>query len=287
MAEAHPTVRLLVACPDARGITAAVTGFIAQHGGNLLDLDQHSDAEHGEFHLRAEFEPARDDAERAQIDASFSPLAEQHQMQWRFSWSDAPRRIAIMVGLQPHCLLDLLWRKNAGELPGEFVAVLSNHEDLKPLACNAGIPFHHLPIEDDDSSAQEARLEKILRDLNVDLIVLARYMRILSDSFVTARKEKIINVHHSFLPAFPGGDPYRQAYERGVKVIGATAHYVTPVLDDGPIISQTVDSISHHESIEDLRLRGKDLERTVLSHAVKAHLEDRIIVQKNRTVVFR
>ena len=287
MPQRPPTARLLIACPDARGITAAVTGFIAEHGGNLLDLDQHTDAEHGEFFLRAEFEPAPGDSDHAGIDSAFQELAQQYGMTWRSAWSHDPRRIAILVGRQAHCLLDLLWRRDAGEIPGEIVAIISNHDDLAGIAQAANIPFHHVPIEGEDTCEQEARVEKVIDEASVDLVVLARYMRVLSEDFVNPRSERIINVHHSFLPAFPGGDPYRQAYERGVKVIGATAHYVTPVLDDGPIITQSVGEVSHHDSLDDLRRRGRDLERTVLSNAVKAHLEDRILVRKNRTIVFR
>ena len=283
----HSRVRLLIACPDTRGITAAVTGFIAEHGGNLLDLDQHTDAEHGEFHLRAEFEPADGDADREGIESAFAPLAERYGMTWRSAWSDQPRHVAIMVGTEPHCLLDILWRTRAGELPCEIPLIISNHNTLEPIARNSGIPFHHLPIDEKDATAQEERIAELVDTAEIDLIVLARYMRILSEAFVLPRTERIINVHHSFLPAFPGSDPYRQAYERGVKVLGATAHYVTPTLDDGPIIAQAVSPISHRDAIADLKLRGRDLERSVLSIAVKAHLEDRILVQNRRTVVFR
>lgn len=275
-----PNARLLIACPDARGVTAAVTGFITDHGCNLLDLDQHTDLEHQEFFLRAEFEPPSD---HGQFAAAFEPLVERHAMQWRLAWPGEPKRIAVLASKHLHCLNDLLWRANDEPI----ALVISNHADAEHASRSASVPFHHLPIADGGKANQEEKVEQLLQDNAIELVVLARYMQILSPGFVDRWRERIINVHHSFLPAFPGGDPYQQAYDRGVKVIGATAHYVTPVLDDGPIIAQAVGDVSHHDTVADLRRRGRDLERRVLSDAVRAHLEDRILVTNNRTVVFR
>ena len=287
MSNRPATARLLIACPDARGITAAVTGFIAEHGGNLLDLDQHTDAEHGEFFLRAEFEPAPGDSDRRGINSAFQELSQRYQMTWRSAWSDEPLRVAIMVSNQQHCLHDLLWRFSNGEMPGQITAVISNHDTAASAAADAGIPFFHHPIDNGDKASQEAQVNSTLKECNADLVVLARYMQILSAEFVDQWKNKLINVHHSFLPAFPGADPYRQAYERGVKMIGATSHYVTPQLDEGPIITQEAIQVSHHDSIDDLRRCGRDLERSVLASAVRSHLNDRILITGNRTVVFR
>ena len=281
------TTRLLIACPDTRGITAAVTGFIANRGGNLLDLDQHTVAEHGEFFLRAEFEPGPDERDPQALDIAFREVAEQYRMSWRTGWSNTPHRVAIMVSRELHCLVDLLWRFGAEELPGEIACVISNHPDAEDLVVDAGIPFAHLPIEDGDKAAQESKVQQMLQDHGADLVVLARYMQILGPEFTERWRDNLINVHHSFLPAFPGADPYRQAHDRGVKMIGATAHYATPDLDEGPIITQTVAEVDHCDSVVDLRRTGRELERSVLARAVHAHLEDRVLVTGNRTIVFR
>ena len=281
------TARLLIACPDTRGITAAVTGFIADRGGNLLDLDQHTVSEHGEFFLRAEFEPGPDEREPESLDQAFREVADRYRMSWRSGWSNTPRRVAIMVSRELHCLVDLLWRFDAEELPGEIACVLSNHPDAEGLVTDAGIPFTHLPIEHGNKAAQESAVEETLQAHGVDLVVLARYMQILSPAFADRWRNNLINVHHSFLPAFPGADPYRQAHERGVKMIGATAHYATPDLDEGPIITQAVAEVDHCDSVVDLRRTGRELERSVLARAVHAHLEDRVLVTGNRTIVFR
>jgi formyltetrahydrofolate deformylase len=280
------TARLLIACEDARGIVARVTGFIAEHGGNLLDADQHTDVEHGEFFMRAEFDLASCDLDKASFAGVWSPIAEDYGMDWRVYWSDQVKRMAVLVGRQAHCLQDLLWRRQAGELAVEIPAIVSNHLDLEPIAVDAGRPFHLLPVEPDGKAAQEQRVLEVLEAANVDFVVLARYMQILSPDFVGRYNYRIINIHHSFLPAFAGGDSYRQAYERGVKIIGATSHYVTQVLDEGPIIAQSVIPVSHRDSVADLMRKGRDLERIVLARAVHAHLEDKILVSRNKTVVF-
>jgi formyltetrahydrofolate deformylase len=285
-ADSHSTARLLIACPDARGIVAAVARFISDHGGNLLDADQHTDREHGEFFMRAEFDLAGCDLDESSFNAAWAPLAQQHRMSWRVRFTGRPMRVALLAGLLPHCLQDLLWRHQAGEFPMEVPAIISNHDALRSIAAHAGVPFHHLPIRDGDKASQEAAIRELLEREEIELVVLARYMQVLSPALLHGWENRIINIHHSFLPAFAGGDPYRQAYERGVKLIGATSHYVTEVLDDGPIIAQEVAQVSHRSSIEDLKRLGRDLERTVLARAVRMHLQDRILVSQNKTVVF-
>ena len=280
------TARLLIACPDARGIVAAVARFISDHGGNLLDSDQHTDRDHGEFFMRVEFDLSQCDLSPASFAEAWSPLAARHGMSWRVRFNGRPMRIAILVGTLPHCLQDLLWRYQAGELQVEIPAIISNHDALRPVAGHAGVPFHHFPIVRGDKLAQESIIREVLARERVDLVVLARYMQVLSPEFLRGWENRIINIHHSFLPAFAGGDPYRQAYDRGVKLIGATSHYVTEVLDDGPIIAQGVEQVSHRCSIDDLKRMGRDLERTVLARAVRMHVHDRILVSKNKTVVF-
>ncbi len=287
MADSTDTVRLLMACPDRRGITATVTGFIAEHGGNLLDLDQHTVCDHGEFFLRAEFEPNQDDLDLKSMLKAFKEIATRHEMYWRMERSTAPRRVAILVGKELHCLQDLIWRFESGDMPGELVTVISNHEDARSSCEAVGIPFTHLPVDANTKNEQESRLHTTLNQCETNLVVLARYMQILSEEFITQWPERIINVHHSFLPAFPGRDPYRQAHDRGVKMIGATAHYATPELDAGPIIAQAVDRASHRDSVADLRRTGRELERRVLNEAVHAHLDDRVLITGNRTIVFR
>ena len=287
MSNAAPsTARLLIACPDARGIVAAVARFISDHGGNLLDADQHTDREHGEFCMRVEFDLADCDLDEQSFAAAWSPLAERHRMSWRIRFNGRPMRVAILAGTLPHCLQDLLWRHQAGELPIEIPAIISNHDALRPIAAHAGVPFHHLPIIEGDKAAQETAILDLLAGEGIELVVLARYMQVLSPGFLQGWENRIINIHHSFLPAFAGGDPYRQAYERGVKLIGATSHYVTEVLDDGPIIAQDVVQVSHRSSVDDLKRMGRDLERTVLARAVRTHVHDRILVSQNKTVVF-
>lgn len=280
------TARLLVACPDTRGIVAAVANFIAQHGGNLLDSEQHTDAEHGEFFMRAVFDLAGCDLEQKSFPGAWTPVADRFSMSWQVRWSEPVKRMAILTGRQLHCLQDLVWRRQAGELAVDVPLIISNHAEAGTVARDAGIAFHHCPVPDDDATAQEVTVRALLDDARVDFIVLARYMRILSPAFLEGWTNRIINIHHSFLPAFAGSDPYRQAYDRGVKVIGATSHYVTEQLDQGPIIAQAVAHASHRDGVADLRRKGRDLERIVLAQAVRLHVEDRILVSKNKTVVF-
>ncbi|MEM7229037.1 MAG: formyltetrahydrofolate deformylase [Planctomycetota bacterium] len=286
MTTTAPTARLLIASPDAQGIVAAVAGFIAEHCGNLLDADQHTDMEHGEFFMRAVFDPTSCDLNRGNFADAWQPIAQRFNMSWSMRWSNEVRRMAILVGRQAHCLQDLLWRHQAGELDAEISLIISNHETLRADVEHAGIRFEHCPVTPETKPQQEQQIIELLESNQIDVTVLARYMQILSPAFVDRFPGRIINIHHSFLPAFVGGDPYRQAYERGVKIIGATSHYVTSELDAGPIIAQAVTPVSHRDTVADLKRKGRDLERMVLARAVRAHLEDRILTSANRTVVF-
>jgi formyltetrahydrofolate deformylase len=280
-------IRLLINCPDHRGLIAAVSSFIALHNGNILSADQHvSDARDGTFFMRMEIESQGFGLARDEFDAAFAPLARQHGMSWRVSFTDRPKRMAILVSKMGHCLIDMLWRWQAGELDSEIPLVISNHGDLARVVESHGISFHHLPVTGETKAAQEAKLEALLREHKVDLVVLARYMQILSPQFLGSYDRPIINIHHSFLPAFVGASPYNQAYARGVKIIGATAHYVTAELDGGPIISQDVAHISHKDGVADMVRIGREVERRVLAQAVRWHLEDRVLRDGNRTVVF-
>jgi formyltetrahydrofolate deformylase len=278
-------VRLLISCPDKKGLIAAISSFIAMHDGNILSADQYV-SDSGRFFMRLEIEGAGFGLEREEFAAAFAPLARRHGMSWRVSHTDAPKKMAILVSRYDHCLIDLLWRRDAGELAAEIPLVISNHPDLASRAEVYGIPFHHLPVTKGAKAEQESAVLELLAEHEIDLVVLARYMQVLTPGFVEAYPDRIVNIHHSFLPAFVGADPYRRAHERGVKVIGATAHYVTEDLDAGPIIHQDVSPVTHRDTVDDLVRLGRDIERRVLARAVRWHLEDRILVDGNRTVVF-
>jgi formyltetrahydrofolate deformylase len=279
-----PTSRLLLACPDRPGLIAAVSGFLAEAGRNIVDADQHSSDE-GRFFMRMAFDPAPE-AERAALHRRFEhELAGPLGMEHRFAEPGAPKRVAIMVSREDHCLSDLLWRWRSGELGGEVVAVVSNHPDHADQVESLGLPYHHVAVEEGRREAAEERVLELLGG-GVDLLVLARYMQILSAGFLGRLGAPAINIHHSFLPAFVGADPYARAHERGVKLIGATAHYVTEQLDAGPIIDQDVTRVSHRDEIGDLMRIGRDVERLVLARAVKAHLDDRVLLDGARTIVF-
>jgi formyltetrahydrofolate deformylase len=280
------TIHLLIACPDRRGIIASVAGFIGQYDGNILDADQHVDPEHATFFMRVEIEESGFRLTPADFDAAWRPFAARFDMAWQVHWGRMPKRMAIMVSRTGHCLADLLWRHRHGELRVEIPLVISNHADLEGEARGAGIAFHHIPIEAGDKSAQESCARALLDAARVDVVVLARYMQVLSPEFVAAYPNRLINIHHSFLPAFSGARPYQQAYERGVKIIGATSHYVTDVLDEGPIIAQRTLNVDHRDDVADLVRKGRDLERMVLAEAVRLHAEDRILTSGNKTVVF-
>jgi formyltetrahydrofolate deformylase len=279
----HSTYRLLLACPDRPGLIARVSGFLAEAGLNIVDADQHSTAE-GRFFMRMVFD-APGAGEREELERRFeAEVSAPLEMEHRFADSGQRKRVAIMVSREDHCLSDLLWRWRSGELGGELVAVLSNHPDHSEQVEAVGLPFHHVPIDSDSRQEAERQALELLGD--VDLLVLARYMQILSSDFLDELGAPAINIHHSFLPAFVGADPYRKAHERGVKLIGATAHYVTADLDAGPIIDQDVTRVSHRDEIEDLVRIGRDIERLVLARAVTAHLDDRVLLDGDRTIVF-
>jgi formyltetrahydrofolate deformylase len=278
-------LRLLVSCPDKKGLIAAISSFIAMHDGNILSADQYvSDSEI--FFMRLEIEGDGFGLGREEFAGAFTPLARRHVMDWRVSYTDTPKRMAILVSRHDHCLIDLLWRWDAGELEAQVPLVVSNHPELEARAESYGIPFYHLPVTKETKAEQESGVLDLLFEHGVNLVVLARYMQILSPKFVAAYPNSIINIHHSFLPAFAGADPYRRAHERGVKTIGATAHYVTDELDAGPIIHQDVAHVTHRDTVDDLARLGREVERRVLARAVRWHLEDRILVDGNRTVVF-
>jgi formyltetrahydrofolate deformylase len=277
---------LLVSCPDQPGIVAAVAGFVAAHGGNVIDLQQHTDHTDAAFFQRVEFELDGFDLDRAQIASGFAPVAERFAMRWALRFSDDRPRVALLASKEPHCLQDLLNRWRTGELAVDVPLVISNHADHADLAAWFGVEHHHLPIVGGDKAAQEAELQRLLDAHRVDLVVLARYMQVLSADLCARWAERMINIHHSFLPAFQGAKPYHQAHERGVKLVGVTAHYVTAELDEGPIIDQDVIRVSHRDDVDDLRRKGRDLEVAVLARAVRAHVSHRVLVYGRRTVVF-
>jgi formyltetrahydrofolate deformylase len=277
---------LLLSCPDRKGVVASIAGYVFQHGGNILHADEHSDVDSGTFLMRVEFDPAEFDIPLNDFARHFSPIAAEFDMQWRLAQSQYRPRIAILVSRYDHCLVDLLYRHQSGELPCEIPCIVSNHEESQAIAEFYRIPFFLVPVERDSKLAAEAQILGLLERHHIDLIVLARYMQILSEQFVNAYPQRIINIHHSFLPAFVGSKPYHQAFTRGVKLIGATSHYVTEVLDDGPIIEQDVVRVSHRDSVDDLIQKGRDLEKVVLSRAVRWHVENRVLLYGNKTVVF-
>jgi formyltetrahydrofolate deformylase len=281
------TARLLITCPDRPGIVSAVSTFFYNHGANITDLDQHSsDAEGGTFFMRLEFQTPNIDVSRDVLRSTFQKaVAANYDMQWHIAWAADRKRMALLVSKYDHALMDLLWQVRRGDIVADIPMVISNHEDLRSDVEAFGIPFHHVPVARDGKAEAEKAMLGLLAG-KADVIVLARYMQVLSAEFVAHYRNRIINIHHSFLPAFAGANPYRQAYERGVKLIGATSHYVTADLDQGPIIEQDVARVSHRHSADELRVLGQEVERRVLARAVRWHLEDRVIVDGNKTVVF-
>ena len=277
---------LTLSCADRPGITARVTSFLFERGGNILEAQQFNDRSSDAFFMRVEFDPG--EASREMIRTEFAPIAAEHGMDWKLALRDRPRRVLIMVSKFDHCLADLLYRWRIGELPMEPVAIISNHLRAAIEHTHLGdIPFHHLPVTSGEKSAQEAEVRAIAEESGAELVVLARYMQILSDEQAAHFSGRCINIHHSFLPGFKGAKPYHQAFERGVKMIGASAHYVTADLDEGPIIHQDVEPISHADTPDQLVRKGRDIESRVLAEAVRLHLEDRVLLNGQRTVVFR
>jgi formyltetrahydrofolate deformylase len=277
---------LLISCPDSKGITAAITGFIASHGGNIIHADQHIDEYSNTFFMRIEWALEGFSVSKEQIPEAFKPIASKFQMVWQLHLTGHKKRVAIFVSKHLHCLYDLLYRYRSGQLSCEILLIISNHPDASLLAKEYKIKFHEFAILPENKGEQEKKQMEIIRQENIDLIVLARYHQILTPTFVNAYKNRIINIHHSFLPAFAGKQPYLQAHQKGVKVIGATSHYVTQDLDQGPIIEQDTVRISHRDAVEDLVRKGEDLEKVVLSRAVRWDLEKKILCYGNKTVVF-
>lgn len=278
---------LLIHCEDRRGIIASVTDFVHEHEGNIIYLDQYVDAEENIFYMRVEWELENFVISTDKIDTLFKEgIAKKFRMNYNLYFSDERLRMAIFVSKLPHCLYDILSRCNSGEWPVEIPLIISNHDILKPVTEKFEIDFYHFSVTPDNKKEQEEKELELLKKLNIDFIVLARYMQILTDDFIRNYPDRIINIHHSFLPAFPGAKPYHSAHKRGVKIIGATSHYVTEKLDAGPIIEQDTIRVSHRDSLEDLKKEGHELERVVLSRAVRWHLQRKILVYNNKTVVF-
>lgn len=276
---------LTLACPDRPGIVARVSAFLFERGGNILDAQQFDDEETGRFFMRVVFDAGQESAES--LREAFAPHAQEFGMDWTLRGAKDRKRVMILASQQDHCLADLLYRWRRAELPMTLAAVVSNHaaETYAHLDLS-GVPFHHLPVTRDTKMEQEAALWRLIQETQTELVVLARYMQVLSDGLAAKLEGRCINIHHSFLPGFKGARPYHQAHQRGVKVIGATAHYVTPDLDEGPIIEQDVERISHRDTPEDLIRKGRDIERRVLARAVRRHLEDRVLLHGTKTVVF-
>jgi formyltetrahydrofolate deformylase len=281
----NPTATLLIYCPDQRGLVAKFANFIYSNGGNIIHADQHTDFAAGLFLTRIEWLLDGFNLPREFIAPAFNAIAQPLNAKWELHFSDTIPRIAIWVSRQDHCLFDLIWRQRAKEFIAEIPLIISNHSILKVVAEQFGIDYQYIPITKDNKVEQEAQQLELLRQYKIDLVVLAKYMQIVSADFI-AQFPQIINIHHSFLPAFVGANPYQRAFERGVKIIGATAHYATADLDAGPIIEQDVVRVSHRDEVDDLVRKGKDLERVVLARAVRSHLQNRVLVYGNRTVVF-
>lgn len=286
MTERPLTAILLLSCGDRKGLVSRIAHFVFERGGNIIDLSEHVDSDARQFFLRIAWEMEGFSVPPEHLADAFAPLAKEFDARWMIRLNQKRRRLAIFVSKADHCLLELLWRHGLGEYNAEICCVISNHETLRPLCDRYAVPFQVFDITTGNKTHQETRELELLKSENVDTVVLARYMQILSPQFIEQYPSAIINIHHSFLPAFAGGNPYRQAFERGVKIIGATSHYVTEDLDEGPIIEQDVIHISHKDSLGDLVRKGRDLERLVLASAVRLHLEDRVLVYGRKTVVF-
>jgi formyltetrahydrofolate deformylase len=286
MSQSAASAVLLISAPDQRGLVARITDFVFRHNGNILHSDEHIDEVAGLFLMRVEWVLEGFALARQEIRPSFEPLARELRLAWELRFSDELPKTAIMVSKFDHCLYDILYRHRTGELRADIRVIISNHPDLRPLAEQAGIDFRVFPVKPETKAAQEEAVLQELGARGIEFIILARYMQILTDNFVRQRPNRIINIHHSFLPAFIGAQPYHQAHRRGVKIIGATSHYASTELDAGPIIEQDVARVSHRDSVEDLIMKGRDIERVVLARAVRLHLENRVLVYGNKTVVF-
>ena len=279
-------ITLLISCPDQPGIVASVSQFIFEHQGNIFQSDQHSTSlHHGTFFMRVSFTEDSFTLSEADLVDAFRPIADSLRMNWSVHYSRHRKRVGILVSKLDHCLTDLLWRWKSGELALDIPFIISNHHDLEPLAQMYAIPYHYFPVRKEQRKDDQMRMFDFLQG-KVDFLVLARYMQIVEPFIVREYAHRIINIHHSFLPAFIGANPYEKAFERGVKLIGATAHYVTDNLDEGPIISQDVIQCNHRDTVEDLIRKGRDVERRVLAEAVRLHVEDRVLVYNNKTIVF-
>jgi formyltetrahydrofolate deformylase len=281
-----PSAILLTHCPDQPGLVRAVASFIAENGGNIIQFDQHVDTQAGIFFMRAEWDLENFVIPRTDLPVFIRALAEPRRMTWSLHFSDQRHRLALFVSKDAHCLYDLLSRHEAGELEADIPLIVANHETLRPAAERFGIPFHVVPVTSANKAEAEARQRALIEEHQIDTIVLARYMQILSDDFASSYPNRIINIHHSFLPAFPGAKPYHSAHARGVKIIGATSHYVTGDLDEGPIIEQDVIRVTHRQTVADLVRQGRDLEKVVLSRAVRWHAQRKVLAYNNKTVIF-
>lgn len=282
----HLTAVLLWSCPDKKGLVARLSQFLFERGGNIINLDEHVDRSEKMFFLRVEWDMKEFGIPPDRLEEAIRPLAEEYGAMWSIRLNSKKRRLAIFVSKLGHCLQEILWRQGLGEFDAEIPLIVSNHDDLRLVADRYGLPFHVFPMTRETRPEQEARQLELLEQQGIDTVILARYMQILSPAFVRQYPNAIVNIHHSFLPAFAGASPYKQAFHRGVKIIGATCHYVTDLLDDGPIIEQDIIRISHKDSLEDLVRKGRDLERLVLARGIRLHLEDRILVHGRKTVVF-
>ena len=281
------TATMLIHCPDEKGIILSVTNYISRNNGNIVDLDQHVDSEQKIFFMRVEWTLSDFNIQRENVGAHFgSEVAQKYQMQYKIHFRDEKIRMALMVSKMDHCFNDILSRYKSGEWNVEIPLIISNHPDMEETANRFGIPYHYIPVSKQTKVEQEKKQLQLLSDHNIDFVVLARYMQILSENFIKDYSNRIINIHHSFLPAFPGAKPYHSAHERGVKIIGATSHYVTKELDAGPIIAQSTANISHKDRVEDLVRKGRDIEKVVLSRAIWYHVNRRILSYGNRTIIF-
>ncbi len=286
MPENSSTAILLLSCPDRIGLVSRISHFIFERGGNIISLDEHVDTDQRVFFLRVEWDMKGFSIKAAELEEAFAPLAKEFKASWQINFTAKQQKIAVFVSRYDHCLQEILWRQSMGEYPADIPLIVSNHPDLEPLASQYGIPYYVFPIRPGNKKEQEEKELELLKKNRIDAIVLARYMQILTPGFIREYSNRIINIHHSFLPSFAGRNPYRQAFDRGVKIIGATTHYATEDLDEGPIIEQDIIRVTHKDTVQDLIRRGRDLERLVLARALQYHIEYRILVHGKKTIVF-